>query len=150
MAERYGNVASAFAAGEDDDVFMWVSGATHRARIYDLGISSGDAPADAACMIRLIRSTAAGSGGGAITAVPLDPDAPAASTVVRVGDTTGGTDTVNTGMLNLGLNQRGNNRWAAAPDGEIIVAAHATSGVQFNIVENDTSFTIDAYAHFYE
>lgn len=102
---------------------------TLRARIYDLVFSQGSTPADVVCQWLVRRFNTADGTGDAVTAEPLDNDAPASALTVQEEHTVEPTDAAVIPLLDFDLNQRATFRWVAAPGGEIMVPALATEGI---------------------
>jgi hypothetical protein len=77
------------------DVFSLLPGAAHGIKIHHIHLEA-NVTAEAALQMRFKRGTATvtqGSGGAAVTPVPVDPNDAGAATVVHVSDTTQATTT---------------------------------------------------------
>lgn len=118
------------AAGSDLGLINLAGSAAVRVTLYDVIIGSDATPADQAGEFVFNRTTAAGGGGTALTEVPLDP-LTVAATVAGTGGTFTAqpTDTANTELLMIGLNQRATFRWVASPGGEFYSTATAANGL---------------------
>ncbi len=102
-----------------------------RARIYDLLFGHGSAPADTVIRWEVPRATTSATGSAAVENA-LDPDAPTAEILSEEEVTVGPTVTADGQLLDFDLNQRATFRWVAAPGGELLVPASATSAIFFN------------------
>lgn len=102
-----------------------------RAHLFELILGSDATPADVASEFVINRTTSVGSGGTALTEVPLDP-LTVAATAAGIGGTFGGapTTTSNTELLQIAKNQRATFRWIASPGREILSIATANNGLQ--------------------
>lgn len=131
MADRYGatgNIAAVTASPGDTALAVLATTLT-RGRIYDILFSLGAAPADTVIQWLVRRFTAAGTEGSGVVPVALDSDAPAAQLDGAEGHTVEPTYTAATELFDEDLNQRGTFRWVAAPGGEFVVPAVASSGI---------------------
>ena len=127
---RYSSTAQT-PAGSDLGLINLTGSGAIRAKLYDLIIGSDATPGDQAGEFMLNRSTTTGTGGTAVTPEPLDPltSAAVAAATTGVYSTTQPTDTANTELLMIALNQRATFRWIAAPDSELISIATAANGL---------------------
>jgi hypothetical protein len=103
--------------------------AATRAAIYewDFGTAAASAPVDENYVIRLIRSTVAGTW-TAVTPLPLDPaDAAAVATAGTIQ--TGAGTVAAAPLFSIGINARAGFRWVAIPDSELIIPATAAAGI---------------------
>lgn len=132
MAHRYAVNVTGIAAGADKGIINCVGGTGVRMALYDLLLGSDDTPADQATRFVVNRTTADGVGGTALSNEnPLDPADPAATVACTSGaySTTEPTDTANSELLTISLNQRATFRWVAAPGSEVISPATANNGL---------------------
>lgn len=99
-----------------------------RIKVYDIIVGCDGTPADGAVTWDMSRSTANGTGGDTITALPLDPaDAAALSDVI--GNCTGeGTITASSTLWTVAGNSRATYRWSAAPGSELVAPATTSAG----------------------
>lgn len=98
-----------------------------RPSLYDVLIGSSAVPADTAVQWGIYRTATAPTGGTAVTASPLDPNDPAASTLAQSKPTGG--STLGVMLMWLALNQRATFRWCAVPGGELVVGAAVGAGI---------------------
>ena len=126
----YYSVVHQTAAGTDLPIINITASATVRINIYDVVLGSDATPADVAGEFVIDRTTDAGTGGTALTENGLDPIVDAA-TRAGVGGTfgTAPTDTANSNLMMIGLNQRATFRWVAAPERELYSPVGAQSGI---------------------
>jgi hypothetical protein len=102
-----------------DDLMTFIAPANRRVAIYEVHLT-GMGTTSAAGEVRVARSTGGTTGGGALTAEPLDPDSVAAGSTVN--STWSTQPTIGNVMLRLGVNQNGAlNRWVARPGSEIVL-----------------------------
>ena len=129
---RY-SVVHQTAAGTDLPIINLTGSASVRVKIYDVILGSDATPADVAGEFVIDRTTDAGTGGTALTENALDP-LTVAATGAAVGGTfsTPPTDTANSNLLMIALNQRATFRWVAAPGSELISTATASNGLMLN------------------
>lgn len=120
-----------------------------RARVYDYTIGSSVTPADLAFAHICQRCTTAGTG-TSLTPNALDQADSLASTIV-CKDTVTADPTLTSGAFlgRKGLNQRNTYRWAAAPDGAIVIPATASNGIILGLGAATTT-DFDAEVHFEE
>ena len=149
MGDRYAAVGTVTPVVSDPDSMLALNGVTTvRGRIYDLGFGSTGTPADNATQWRVARSTTAVAVGGAVTESALDINAPA-SQIIAISDITTepGYDDV---FIDIGLNQRASWRWVAAPEGEIMVPADATSAIGIEPTQASGGVNATGYIHWLE
>lgn len=110
------------ALSTSNDLMTFLSPTNRRLRIVEISIA-GMGTASAANELMVCRSTGGTTGGGALTAEPLEPDSAAAGSTV---DTTWAAQpTAGNVILRLGVNANGGVfRWVARP-GEEIIARNA-------------------------
>lgn len=140
------------AAGSDLGIILLTGDATVTVKVYDVVIGSDATPADLAGEFVLNRTTAVGSGGTALTENKVDPSGSATPTGAAIGGTFGTqpTDTANTELLMIPLNQRATFRWVAAPGGELRSIASANNGVFLRSVAHGGTPNINAMIHWEE
>jgi hypothetical protein len=99
-----------------------------RFKVYDLIFGSEASAADNPFLWRAARITAAGTS-TAVTPQPLDPAD--AATEMDAGENHSAEPTYTAGaiLLHVPLNQRATFRWVAAPGGELVAPATASSGI---------------------
>lgn len=113
------SVSHQTAAGSTLPLINLTGSASVRAGLFYICIGSDATPADQAGEIVLDRTTDAGTGGTALTEVPLDPiQNPATATCAAVGGTFGVVPTrdSNTILLMVGLHQKATFQWYAASE----------------------------------
>lgn len=139
------------AAGSDLGLLNLAAGATVRCTLYELVLGSDATPADQAGEFVINRTTAAGTGGTALTETPLDP-LTVAATVAGTGGTftVQPTDTASTELLMIALNQRATFRWIAAPGGELYSTATAANGLFLRSVGHTATPNVNLTAHWLE
>jgi hypothetical protein len=129
---RY-SVAHQTPAGTDLPIINLTGSAAIRCKIAHLILGSDATPADVAGEFVIDRTTDAGTGGTALTENALDP-----LTVAATGAGVGGTfsaaptDTANSNLLMIGLNQRATFQWWANPGYELMSVATAANGLMLN------------------
>lgn len=120
-----------------------------RAKVYDLSMGCGAAPADNAFIWIIQRCSTAGTATG-LTPNSLDPADTLASTIVAGATvTTDPTLTANAFLYRDALNQRATFRWVAAPYSELIIPATASNGFLFGLSAVSTT-SMDAGCQFEE
>lgn len=139
------------AAGSDLGLINLNNGANVRAMIYELLIGSDATPADLAGELVLNRTSAAGAGGTALTEVPLD-SLTVAATVAATGGTftVQPTDTANTELLMIGLNQRATFRWVTDIVNALIGIASANNGLFLRSVAHGGTPNLNCTIHWAE
>src|SRR5258706_15595834 len=101
-------------------IMFLVGGITVRPAVYDIVTGDGgDAPADNAARLSVVRTTGVSSGGTAITPNPLDSSDPASVTSAAGGSFLSGNPTIGVTLLQWSQNQRATFRWVAAPNSEL-------------------------------
>jgi hypothetical protein len=116
----------------------------HRIWVEEIFVGMGGSPADNVILWLVQRITAPGTGGAAVTPVPLDPQDRAAQGVANEEITTQGNATANQELLQLLLNQRASFRWVAAPGSELVTPATTTDG--FTIAATSSGVTVQSRA----
>lgn len=110
------------ALSTTNDLMTFLAPTNRRIRIVEISIG-GMGTASAANELLVARSTGGTTGGGALTAEPLDPDSAAAGSTVNT--TWAAQPTVGNVLLRLPVNANGGiYRWVARP-GEELVARNA-------------------------
>lgn len=140
------SVSHQTAAGSDLGLINLTGSGTVRVALFELMLGSDASPADQAGEFVLNRSTDVGSGGTALTSVKHDPLSPAA-VGAGVGGTFGGqpTDTANSELLMIALNQKSTFRWAALADRHRLWSvAAADNGLFLRSVAHSTTPNINA------
>jgi hypothetical protein len=99
-----------------------------RGKLYDVLCYADTAPADNTLNFDVSRQTAAGTCTG-ITQNALDPGDVAGRTAAEANYTAEGTITANSGLLPIGLNQRGTMRFTVSPGGELVWPATDENGL---------------------
>jgi hypothetical protein len=107
-------------------------GGVARGKIGNIILSSGAAPDDQANNFDVKRTTGIGTEAGGHVPVPLDPDTVASSFDAGYGHSVEPTETADTELLALSLNQRAIISWLANPGSELIMPAVTNNGI--NIV----------------
>lgn len=132
MPNRYSAVHQT-AGGTDLPIVNCTGSATVRAALSHLIIGSDATPADVAAEFVVDRTTDAGIGGTALTENALDPLS-AAALVACVGGTfgTAPTDTANSNLLMIPLNQRATWTWWAREEFELYSILTAANGLMLN------------------
>ena len=123
--------------------------ALKRIKVGDIIFGVTGTPADAAYSLQAQRSTAAPSGGTAVTPQPLDAADGAASGLSMDGTVTNGTTTANAFLLNIALNQRSTFRWVAREGKELVIPSTNANGVHF-LTPIGTALTIQWGIHIEE
>lgn len=132
MPNRYSAVHQT-AAGTDLPIINATGSATVRLALCHLILGSDATPADVAGEFVIDRTTDAGIGGTALTENALDPLSPTAS-VACVGGTfgTAPTDTANSNLLMIPLNQRATFTWWAREGFELYSILTSANGLMLN------------------
>jgi hypothetical protein len=115
------------AAGTNLTIILLTGSAAIRPKMNHIVIGSDATPADVATEFNLSRTSAAGTGGTALTAAPLDP-LTVAATAAGLGGTFTAEPTYGNVILMIPLNQRATYQWWAMPGFEPIAAAVAANG----------------------
>ncbi len=130
MGDRYAAVGLVTIATGPADSMLALNGvALTRGRVYDLGFGSSATPADNVVLWRVARSSSAVAVGGAVTETPIaSSDGAPASQLIAISNVTTepGYEEV---FIDIGVNQRASWRWVAAPEGELLTPADATSAI---------------------
>ena len=139
------------AAGIDTQTLinLFSTAAGGRGYIYDILVSSGDTPTDAANNFEVQRTTVVGAATGVIP-VGLDPDQQASTLDGDVDHSTEPTETAATLMLAFSLNKRATFRWVAAPGGELVIPATTANGINIARRTSTTAYILDCTFHFRE
>lgn len=147
---RWGVSANKGAANVQGVLYLNAAAASmRRAKIYDLSMGSGAAPADNAFIWIIQRCTTTPTA-TALTPNSLDPADTLASTIVANATVTAdGTLTANAFLYRDALNQRATFRWVAAPYGELIIPATASNGFMFGLSAASTT-TFDSGCNYEE
>lgn len=133
-------------AGTNLTILALESAAAARGRLHQIILGSDATPADVATEFALLRHTAAGIGGTAVTEKPADPLGPAALCNLRGGTMTEPTyETVGTeALLQIALNQRATFTWIANPGREIATAVGTANGVGLRSIASGGTPNINA------
>jgi hypothetical protein len=132
------------AAGTTLVILEVIAATTTRGRIFDLLVSSDQAPADIATKFRMVRVTTTGTG-TAFTPTALDPADPAALLSANQGTFSPiPTVTAASQLMEFALNQRATFRWVAVPDSELVIPATASNGIALYSVASGATPTISA------
>lgn len=128
-----------------------LTGATtlRRVWIYDIMVGTDGTPADNAVNWTVNRQTTASTGTAHTPAQQDNADA-APLIVGTVNYTIEPTVTDQTGLVQLGVNQRASYRWVAYPGGELIVPATTTNGIGVRAKSPAYTSTATACVHFWE
>ena len=125
------------AAGSDLPIINVTGSAAQRLALCYLSLGSSATPGDTAGKFVVERTTDVGTGGTALT--ERAPDQATATAPTPVGAAVGGTfgtpptDTANSEMLSIGLNQRATFQWVPATDRHRIWSlAVASNGLMVN------------------
>lgn len=127
------------------------TGATtlRRAWIYDIMVGTDGTPGDTAVNWIVNRNSSVGT---ATTHVPTPLDSADAAALLtgRVNHTIEGIVTDQTGLVQLGVNQRASYRWVAYPGGELIVPATDVNGIGVRAKSASYALTATACINFWE
>jgi hypothetical protein len=147
---RWGVSANKGANNVQGVLYLTAAAASpRRAKVYDLSMGCGAAPADNAFIWIIQRCSTAATATG-LTPNSLDPADTLASTIVAAATVTvDATLTANAFMYRDALNQRATFRWVAAPYGELIIPATTSNGFMFGLSAASTT-TFDAGANYEE
>jgi len=129
-------------AGTDLTVLALESAAAVRGRIFEFVLSSITAPADQATEFNLLRHTAAGVGGVAVSEETGDGDFVAASCNLRGGTMTEPTYAASE-LFNKSVNQRATYRWVAAPGRMLITTAGTANGIGIRSISSTATPTVN-------
>lgn len=127
------------------------TGATtlRRGWIYDIMVGTDGTPADNAINWKVDRQTSTGT---RTSHTPAQVDAADAAALLTCGvnTTIEGIVTDQTGLVQLGVNQRASYRWVAYPGGELVVPATNVAGIGIRAKSPAYTSTATACAHFWE
>ncbi len=126
-----------------------VAGAS-RGKISNIILSSGATPDDQASNFEVKRTTGVGTEGAGQTPVPLDPDTVSSSFDAGYGHSVEPTETGNSEMLALSLNQRATISWLANPGSELIMPATTNNGISVIRRTSTAAYVIDCTIIFEE
>lgn len=116
-------------AGTNLTILALESGAAAVGLIHQLLIGSDATPADIATRFDMLRHTAAGAAGTAVTAKPVDPQrAPTSLLNLRGGTMTEPTYEA-TFLMEIALNQRATFTWIANPGRELRTTVGTANGI---------------------
>jgi len=127
------------------------TGATtlRRAWLYDIMVGTDGTPADNAVNWIVNRQSTVGTA-TSHTAAQQDAADAAPLMTTNVNHTIEPTVTDQTGLVQLGVNQRASYRWVAYPGGELIVPATNTTGIGVRAKSPAYTSTATACVHFWE
>ena len=113
-----------------------------RPKIYDLTIGSDATPADQAAEFQVLRISASGSTGTALTAMGLE-----STSLTANANSIGGPFTVEPTfvvgpMLSIALNQRATFRWVAAPGSELTGGPLQSSGIALRSIASGATYAL--------
>jgi hypothetical protein len=137
---RWGVAATKGAANVQGVLYLTAAAASpRRAKIYDLSMGCGAAPADNAFTWVMQRCTTAPTATG-LTPNSLDPADTLASTIVANNLVTAdGTLTAAAFLYRDALNQRATFRWVSAPYSELFIPATTSNGIMFGLAAVSTT-----------
>ncbi len=131
-----------------------ISTAAIRATLYDFTFGTEGTPADTSYQFLIQRTTAAGTGGAAVTPTAEDPGDPAATASSVSGSTAITVEPTYTANVipwgPMGINQRATYRWVAAPGGEIVCPSTAAAGVGARALSTSGVAVADSLFHYWE
>lgn len=127
------------------------TGATtlRRGFVYDVMFGTDGTPADNAMNFIINRNTTAGTGTAHVPA-PLDGGDAACLLTGTVNFTIEPTITDQTGLVQIGINQRASYRWVAAPGGELVIPATNVAGIGVRAKSPAYTSTATASMSFWE
>ena len=128
MGRNYSGNGSV-AVGTDETVIALISATTLRAKLYELAISCGAAPADLTTIFHLERFTAVGTETSGFTPLALNPGDPAAAADYGVAHSAEPTYTANAILLDVAVHQKGGYFWRASPGREMVCPSTAGNGI---------------------
>lgn len=152
MGDRYAatGAITAVTASPGDSCLGTIGTTSARGRAYDLAVSTGGTPADNVLEWLLRRyDTSAGTATG-VTPEQLDSGAPAALITANEQYTVEPTVISATELIDIDVNQRATYRWVAAPGGEIVIPATATTGIFVTPISSGYSGIARATLHWSE
>lgn len=130
-------------AGTNLSILALESTAAVIGKIHQIVIGSDATPADIATRFDVTRTTAAGTGGTAVSEEPTDPQMPAASVNLRGGTMTEPTYASNF-LLEIALNQRATFTWIANPGRELRTLVGTANGIGLRSVSSGGTPNINA------
>jgi hypothetical protein len=118
-------------AGDDPQTLLNIFsvGGVSRGKIGNIILSSGATPDDNANNFDVKRTTGVGTEAGGHTPVPLDPDTKPSAFDAGYGHSVEPTETADSELLALSLNQRASISWLANPGSELIMPAITNNGI---------------------
>lgn len=116
------------AAGTTLTMLALESSASVVAKLHQIIIGSDATPADVATDFKVLRHTAAGTGGTAVSEEAVDPQSAAAACNLRGGTMTEPTYSSNF-LLAIHLNQRATFTWNANPGRELRTTVGTANGI---------------------
>lgn len=130
-------------AGTNLSILALESTAAVIGKIHQIVVGSDATPADIATRFDVTRTTAAGTGGTAVSEEPTDPQMPAASVNLRGGTMTEPTYASNF-LLEIALNQRATFTWIANPGRELRTLVGTANGIGLRSVSSGGTPNINA------
>ena len=100
-----------------------------RGKIGNIILSSGAQPDDQSNKFDVKRTTGVGTEAGGHTPVPLDPDTKPSAFDAGYGHSVEPTETADSELVALSLNQRASISWLANPGSELIMPATTNNGI---------------------
>lgn len=148
----YSVAVPSIVAGADPQTLINVFsvGGVARGKINNIILSSGAAPDDQASKFEVKRTTGVGTEAGGQTPVLLDPDTVASSFDAGYGHSVEPTETANSEILALSLNQRASISWLANPGSELIMPATTNNGIGVVRRSSTSAYVIDCTIIFEE
>lgn len=155
MARRYSEAGNNISTTSGlKTMLTLISTAAIRATLYDFSVGTEGTAADQSYQYLIQRTTAAGTGGAAVTPTAEDPGDPAATaTSVSGGTAITVEPTYTAGVIPwgpMGINQRATYRWVAAPGGEIVCPSTAAAGIGARVLSPSGTAQADALFHHVE
>lgn len=129
-------------AGTNLTILALESAAAVVGKIHQIVLGSDATPADIATRFDLTRTTAAGTGGTAVSEEPTDPQSAAASCNLRGGTMTEPTYATPF-LLEIPLNQRATFTWIANPGREMRSTVGAANGIGLRSVSSGATPNIN-------
>ena len=121
-----------------------------RGKIGNIILSSGATPDDHANNFDVKRTTGVGTEAGGHTPVPLDPDTKPSAFDAGYGHSVEPTETANSELLALSLNQRASISWLANPGSELIMPATTNNGISIVRRSSTGLYVVDCTVIFEE
>lgn len=148
----YSVAVSDIVAGGDPQtlVNIFSVAGVSRGKTGNIILSSGATPDDQVNNFDVIRTTGVGTEGGGQTPVPLDPDTKPSAFDAGYGHSVEPTETANSEMLALSLNQRATISWLANPGCEIIMPATTNNGISVVRRSGTAAYVLDCTVIFEE